>query len=465
MITPRHLFFVCGLLIATHWLHQSLATYPVMFDEAQYWLWGKSPDWGYFSKPPMIAWLMGLSTALFGDDGFGVRMLAPVLHAIAGYFLYASARLLGHSRNVAAMTWLSYLTLPVVTGTSAFFTTEVPLLCCWAIGLYCILRALVKQQPWYWVLAGVCVGMGFLSKYTMIAFVASSLLALVMIPNYRTWLRTPYPWIGALVAFGLFAPNLWWNATHGFMTFAHTQDNVLTKHIELYPADMLAFAGAQLGIFGPILAVALIRALRQPKDSPIVLLLHYYVWPLLLVGLCVSLIAGAQAHWASPAYLAATLITVPWLMNKARGWLTASLVGHMLVAFLFYAAPTLLPHLPIRNPLTRVTVWNALADPVASLAKQYPDAVLISDERKIAAALSYELMRRGVYSQPVYMWPLDGAIRNHYSILTRQADLKGKPLMLIARNANVTLPKGAQALKPIEIDGYRFGVYRLRYPG
>ena len=49
-------------------------------DEAQYWLWSKNLSWGYFSKPPLIAWLINLSNLIFGDYDFAVRLLAPVLH-------------------------------------------------------------------------------------------------------------------------------------------------------------------------------------------------------------------------------------------------------------------------------------------------------------------------------------------------------------------------------------------------
>ena len=51
-------------------------------DEAQYWLWSKKLNWGYFSKPPMIAWLIHFSSNIFGDYDYSIRILAPVIHAI-----------------------------------------------------------------------------------------------------------------------------------------------------------------------------------------------------------------------------------------------------------------------------------------------------------------------------------------------------------------------------------------------
>ena len=54
--------------------------YPV---EAQYWFWSLHPALGYYSKPPLIAWLIALTTSLFGDSEFAIRLSAPLLHAIA----------------------------------------------------------------------------------------------------------------------------------------------------------------------------------------------------------------------------------------------------------------------------------------------------------------------------------------------------------------------------------------------
>jgi hypothetical protein len=49
-------------------------------DETQYWLWSREVDWGYFSKPPMIAWIIAATTAVFGDADWAVRLAAPFLH-------------------------------------------------------------------------------------------------------------------------------------------------------------------------------------------------------------------------------------------------------------------------------------------------------------------------------------------------------------------------------------------------
>jgi 4-amino-4-deoxy-L-arabinose transferase-like glycosyltransferase len=457
--------FFCAAFLAVAWIHQGMGTYQLMFDETQYWFWGKHLAWGYYSKPPMIAWLMGLSTALFGDGIFGVKMLSPVLLLLTGLLLYATARRLDYAKPIARWVLVTYLTLPIVTGNAMFFSTDVPLQCAWAFALYAVISALkLPQRRVWWLVAGMAAGLGLLSKYTMVGFAASTLLALVLNPSYRPQLRSIFPWAAATVAAVIFLPNLLWNAQHHFVTFSHTNDNVFSKQVEIYPADMLEFIAGQLLIFGPILLVALILSLRGVKRESAPALLHCYVWPLAFAGIVVSLLAGAQAHWIAPSYLAATLIVVPWLYTRAPRWLTRSLLLHLVVMALFYAAPGLMPHLPLkRDPLARLFVWNQLAQEIRPTIAAYPDAILLSDERKIAAALTYGLRDMRGVEQPVYKWNPTGAVRDHYDLLTQQqADLRGHDLLVVTRQpvlSQVNRQPGVRIMGERHLQGYRFLIY------
>src|SRR5438034_44296 len=54
-------------------------------DEAHYWDWSRHLDWSYYSKGPLVAWLIRLSCILFGDLSFaltGSEMLAVRLPAV-----------------------------------------------------------------------------------------------------------------------------------------------------------------------------------------------------------------------------------------------------------------------------------------------------------------------------------------------------------------------------------------------
>lgn len=81
-------------------------------DEAYYWDWSRRPDWCYYSKPPMVAWLIGLSTWLLGDFTAAVRMPALVLGAAFLWFFYATARAFYGARG-GALALLLVLATPI----------------------------------------------------------------------------------------------------------------------------------------------------------------------------------------------------------------------------------------------------------------------------------------------------------------------------------------------------------------
>jgi 4-amino-4-deoxy-L-arabinose transferase-like glycosyltransferase len=149
---------------------------PLWVDEAQYWGWSKELAAGYFSKPPLIAWLIHDTTNIFGNSLFGIRVSAPVLHYFTAIFIFLIAAELLDKRT-AFYSSIIYITLPAVAISSSFISTDVPLLFFWAAALY-FLVAFSKYEgsrSYMLLLAyAVCVGLGLLSKYTMAAFVLIS---------------------------------------------------------------------------------------------------------------------------------------------------------------------------------------------------------------------------------------------------------------------------------------------------
>ena len=80
-------------------------------DEAQYWLWSLTPDWGYFSKPPLIAWVIHATTTLLGDDEAAIRLASPLFHFGTALVIYQTARRLYDAR-VACWSAIAYATPP-----------------------------------------------------------------------------------------------------------------------------------------------------------------------------------------------------------------------------------------------------------------------------------------------------------------------------------------------------------------
>src|SRR6266851_9465727 len=155
-------------------------------DEAQYWLWSRSLAFGYFSKPPLMPWIIAATTALFGEDEFAIRVASPLLHLATGLVVYAIARRLYDSR-VACWSAVLYATLPAVSLSSAIMSTDVPLMLCWAVALYAFIRAREEDHSSrrWWIVVGIATGIGLLAKFAMAYWLLSALLLMTAFRDER----------------------------------------------------------------------------------------------------------------------------------------------------------------------------------------------------------------------------------------------------------------------------------------
>ena len=192
-------------------------------DEAQYWWWSKSFEFGYFSKPPMIGWLIGVTTRLFGHDEWAVRLFSPLITAATTWLIFLITRRLYGARTAlwAGVVWL---TLPAITLSAAILSTDIPLLFFWSLGLLAFVR-LTEQADWRWtVTLGLAIGFGMLSKYAMIYFPLCMALAFVLSGTARQALRPVHIAAAGAIAVLIFLPNVFWNAANDFQTLSHTQE-------------------------------------------------------------------------------------------------------------------------------------------------------------------------------------------------------------------------------------------------
>jgi 4-amino-4-deoxy-L-arabinose transferase-like glycosyltransferase len=228
-------------------------------DETQYWLWSQTPDWGYFSKPPLIAWIIALTTGLFGDADWAVRLSAPFLHATTATFLGLTASRLFGTR-AGALAGLLWMTMPAVWLSSSIISTDAVLMVGWSAGLYALVR-LREAEDWrFAILLGVAAGWAFLAKYAAIYFILGTGLAVIVDAPARRALISLQGLAAAAIFLVLISGNLMWNAANDFATVSHTAANANWGASLFNPDEFLTFIGDQFGVFGPITFAALIAA-------------------------------------------------------------------------------------------------------------------------------------------------------------------------------------------------------------
>ncbi|MFZ2198227.1 MAG: glycosyltransferase family 39 protein, partial [Thermodesulfovibrionales bacterium] len=229
-------------------------------DEAHYWEWSRHLDWSYYSKGPMIAYLIYLGTSLFGDTVFGVRIFAVVLSAASSFLLYLMGKEL-YDEKTGLVSALLVQIVPLYSVYGVLFTIDSPFMFFWILSLYLFHR--LKQRhlhedrkilfDYYWLLLGVSIGLGLLTKYTMAFFYISGFLFMVSSKETRELLRTPGPYIALIITLAVFSPVILWNAANGWVTLKHTAGQAhVAEGLKISANSFLEFTGSQLGVITPV---------------------------------------------------------------------------------------------------------------------------------------------------------------------------------------------------------------------
>jgi 4-amino-4-deoxy-L-arabinose transferase-like glycosyltransferase len=454
----------------------------LFFDEAQYWTWSLEPAFGYYSKPPLVAWLIRLATEACGVSEFCIRLPAPILHTLTPAAIYLLGRRL-YDRRTGFWAALAFATLPGISVSAGIISTDVPLLLFWALALLALAALLDSESRWPALLLGAALGLGLNAKYAMAYFVICLAVHLAATPEHRRLLRDRRLWAGLALGAALILPNLAWNAANSFATFAHTADNAKWGGALFHPGKALEFLAAQFGVFGPILFGALIvivaRAYRSGLPGPDRLLLAFAL-PVIVIVTVQAFLSRAHANWAAVSYVAASLlVTATMIRDLSWRWLGASLALHAallgVVALATAGAGSFaLPR--FGDPFARTLGWRAVAGAVgAELARGRaagaPYGAVVTDERALTAELLYYM--RGEPT-PVLAWWVEGRPQDHYELTRPFRKGSPEPVLLAALRdegaavrrhfakaepvATLELPAGAHAkrrLVLVRLSGYR----------
>ncbi len=366
---------------------QSAAGLELHFDEAQYWEWSRRLDWGYYSKGPLVAWLIAASTALFGDGEWQVRLPAWLAFDAFLLLLFFSAR------DVAASTRAGWWAVALALATPLLFllggvmTTDVLLLPLWTLGLWGAWRLAARGEAGGWYFLGVAVGLGALTKLTVLLLPLLAIPLVVASPVARSTLRTAHPWAAALLALVLAAPVVGWNAAHGWVLLRHDQGHVLGPGetqgnlVEL----LIGQAAAALPLAAGVLVAGLWRVPRG--GGPRVL------WGISAATLGLNafkaLWSKVQLNWPTPGYVGFLVLlaeSAPGLARTRRAWLLAAMAVGCLASVLAHF-PQAIGLQGARAPFAEMKAWRA---PLTELAARAgPVDFLLTSRYTLATELAF----------------------------------------------------------------------------
>lgn len=343
-------------------------------EEAYYWNYAQHPALGYLDHPPMVARLIGLGTALLGDTEAGVRLGTFLCWFVTAGFTFALARnLFGKGTALLAVALTAVLPFFFLFG--FFATPDAPLTACWAGALFFLERALSAERARAWWGAGICLGLGMLSKYTIALLVPATLVFILLDRPSRRWLRRPEPYLATVLAGLLFAPVVLWNMENGWASFLFQSAHRLDAE-DRFGLPLLVAAAALL-----ITPMGLLDALRAVFSPQRLFVVVFTLVPL-SVFVLFSLRHEVKVNWTGPLWLAALpavagRISMPLTTGQTpldafgrRLW-PFTLVASVLVfgGFLHYLSLGL-PGVGIDKALGLPAAWEELGLDVERLAEQ-----------------------------------------------------------------------------------------------
>ncbi len=362
---------------------------PLSTDEAYYWVWSRALAPGYLDHPPMVALWIRAGTALAGQGTFGIRLLSPFAAAGGSVLLARAAENLfpGRRLGVPAAALLN-ATLLLGAG-SVTMTPDTPLLFFWTAALWAMARLIRTGQGVWWLAVGLLSGAALDSKYTAMLLGAGIALWLAATPEGRRWLLTPWPWAGGLLAAVCFAPVFWWNAAHGWASFAKQGGRTGAWRPAAATGHLAELLGGQMALGTPgvaiLCAAGVWAAARRCRQGSAPALLAALTVPGAAVFLQHALGDRVQANWPAVLFPAACIAAAAY---ASRFWRQAAWLGFT-VTGVVYVQVTVAFALPRRLDPTilRMGGWPGFTEQIGSRHA----AFVAADNYATASLLAHDL--------------------------------------------------------------------------
>jgi len=366
----------------------------------------------------MAAYSIWLGTNIFGDNIFGVKFMAAVWYLLTSLLLYKTvSRYVENylpNQNKNSLAFLSVLLLNLTLFAHVYAITivpDTPLIFFWLLVVFAVQERIITGNKNWWLLVGVGLGLGLVSKYTAIAIIGAVFFFFLFSPKYRKELLSPYPYLAIIIGFAIFAPVIYWNYERGWASFlfqsAERADTVRSLRITY----ILQLLGSQLFMLTPLLFIYLFKSLSRiirnwrEKEN-----LHLYFWSaIVIIGgfTLVSLTSLVKMNWLLPGFLPIIAITVllysdsffnPNKLIKVGVWSSIVLVviGHLVMV---------VPNIPLGNGNTW-SGWEDAAEKVYKIQQEHggnEKVFIFSNGYKAASLIKFYLPdQQNTYAENIY---------------------------------------------------------------
>lgn len=294
-------------------------------DEVYYWTYAIQSDWNHFDHPPMVGWLIRLTTFnLLWVNEVTMRLGAIICAGLSTWIIFKLGKLLDSERVGWLAAWM--YTLSIYTGFIAglFILPDSPQMLFWTASLYIMAHLLLKREEEnlsIWLLLGLMIGLAALSKvhglYLWAGFGAFLLFSRVQ------WLANWRLYMGVLVTLICILPIFLWNYNNDFITYRFHSERVSNTSLrwDMLGQEIAGEAAYQHPFLFVVLLIALFglvtNSLRFARKR-IRLWLLWMSLPMILLFWGVALFNPTLPHWAGPAYIPLYFIAAVYLQKRTN---------------------------------------------------------------------------------------------------------------------------------------------------
>jgi len=409
VLQKNHRLFFYGFWLLLTLIQSGLTE--LQDDEAYYWVYSHYLDWGYFDHPPMIALLVKMGYAIFPNE-LGVRLFPLLLNI---FTLVIIEKLI--ERKNAVLFYGIALSIAVIQVTGFIAVPDIPLLFFTALFFLCYKKFVREQSLPHALLLGLSVALLFYSKYHAILVVFFTLLSnLRLLKKYQAW-------IAGLVALLLFAPHLWWQYQHNWVSLRyHLFEN---KAHDYRPGFTIEYIWGQLLLPGPIAGIVLLPAAFLYKvRSATEKALRYMMIGIYAFFLLSSFRGQVEANWTVPALVPIFILSHQFLREKIK-WqkLLFRLLPLTLIPVLVARIAMIVDYVPLKLIETRYHTWKQWPAEMKERTHNMPVVFSNSYQR---ASKYWFYTKQLTYSQNAYT-----GRTNNYNYWPIEDSLLGKPVYFL----------------------------------
>lgn len=386
-------------------------------DEAQYWTWSQHLDWGYYSKPPGIAWAIFLGTSIFGNSLLGIRFSSILFGFFLPFLIYFLCRKgkISSKGSLWGALFCAFSPLGIIASTLAI--TDVGMIFFWTLALCFIASSFESDKKCNYYLVGLAIGLSALFKWSAYLLWPFLFLLIPLFPILRSWHI-----IGGFIL-SLFAllPSLYWNFQHDFVTFKHVFFSVNPTS----SGNTLDFIGSQFALLSPLIAIFACASLwtiskHAKKMQPYILfcsLITLFSFSSLIL---LSLNKKVQGNWADFGY-PTLFVLLAWYFSehfKKEKWVYASIGTSISLVLFFFMIPFIQAastlqfiQIPYALNVFRHNIgWNELSKVLESQDFDKENDFIFASKYQTSSILNYYIQ-----SMPAYFFNIFSIRKNQFS--------------------------------------------------